>query len=140
MLVLPREFVDEMVRHAQEEFPNESCGIIAGKDGQAVQLYRMTNVEASPYRYYMDPKQLYQVYREIEDRGWELLAIYHSHTHSPAYPSATDVRLASWPDAYYILVSLQDRERPQVRAFRIVDGEVREEELVVEGGPRSGPG
>lgn len=139
MLELPRRFVEEMVRHAREEDPNECCGLIAGKDGRAVRLYRITNTEHSPYRYYMDPRELYQAYREMEDRGWQLLAIYHSHTHSPAYPSPTDVRLATWPDAYYVLISLEDKANPVVRAFRIVDGRVTEEELrVVEEGPEEG--
>ena len=72
----------------------------------------------------MDPKELYQTTREMEDHGWDLIAIYHSHTHSQAYPSATDIRLATWPDgasiwpgSYYILVSLEDKAKPVVRAF-----------------------
>jgi proteasome lid subunit RPN8/RPN11 len=77
----------------------------------------------------MDPRELYRAYREIEDQGWELLVIYHSHTHTEAYPSATDIRLASWPDAYYIIISLLDKAQPALRAFRIVDGKVTEEEL-----------
>jgi len=139
VLELPRRFVEEMVRHAREEDPNECCGLIAGKNGRAVRLYRITNIERSPYRYYMDPQELYQAYREMEERGWELLAIYHPHTHSPAYPSPTDVRLATWPDAYYILISLEDKENPVVRAFRIVDGRVTEEDLrVVDREPEEG--
>lgn len=129
MLELEKQYVDEMVAHALEDDPNECCGILAGHDGRVAKLYRMTNAEHSPYRYNMDPRELYLTYREIEDNGWDLLAIYHSHTHSPAYPSATDVRLATWPEAVYILVSLTDHDDPSVRAFRIVDGEIAEEEL-----------
>ena len=130
MLELPREYVDRMVGHAQADAPNECCGLIAGVDGRAVAIFPMTNVEHSPFRYKLDPKEFHSVYfNEIEDRGRDILAIYHSHTHSPAYPSATDVRLASWPDAYYILVSLADPQEPVVRAFRILDGAVSEEEL-----------
>ena len=129
MLEMEKHYIDEMTTHAREDDPNECCGILAGKDGRAVRLYRMTNVESSPYRYSMDPKELYQTYREIEDSGYELLAIYHSHTHSEARPSATDVRLATWPEAYYILVSLMDKQNPVVRAFRILDGVITEEEL-----------
>ena len=132
MLILERSYVEEMIAHAREEAPNECCGIIAGKDGRAVKLYRITNVERSPYRYNMDPGELYRAYREIEDNGWEVLVLYHSHTHTEAYPSDTDVRLATWPEAFYVVVSLKDRENPQVRAFTIREGEVREEGLLVE--------
>ncbi|MBI4233539.1 MAG: M67 family metallopeptidase [Chloroflexi bacterium] len=131
MLQLERRHVDAMVAHALREDPNECCGILAAREGRVARLYPMSNVEHSPYRYSMDPRELYHTYREIEDNGWEVLAIYHSHTHTPAYPSATDVRLASWPEAFYLLVSLMDRERPAVRAFRIANGEVKEEELLV---------
>ena len=121
-----------MVGHARDEAPNECCGLIAGEDGRAVAIYPMTNVEHSPNRYKLDPKEFHRVYfKEIEDRDREILVIYHSHTHSPAYPSATDIRLASWPDAFYVLVSLADPQEPVVRAFRILDGAVSEEELRV---------
>lgn len=121
-----------MVQHAREEDPNECCGLLAGPNGQIVKQYRITNAEQSPYRYSMDSKELLQAYREIEDSGWDIQVIYHSHTHSPAYPSATDVRLATWPDAYYLLVSLMDKENPDLRIFRIVDSEITEEPLSVE--------
>lgn len=130
-LTLPRSYVDEMIAHAREEAPNECCGIIAGADGRPVKLYRARNAEASPYRYNVDPQDLLRIYREADANGWEFLVIYHSHTHTEAYPSPTDVRLAAWPDAYYVLVSLQHPDRPVVRAFRIRDGQVTEEELHV---------
>jgi len=129
MLSLERRYLDEIVAHAREDAPNECCGIIAGNDAQAVRLFRAANAEASPYRYSVDPKDLFRIYRECEENGWSFLAIYHSHTASEAYPSPTDVKLAFWPEAYYMLVSLQDTERPVVRAFRILDGAVSEEEL-----------
>lgn len=138
MLTLPKSYIDEMIGHAVEDDPNECCGLLAGKDGEATRLYRMTNVEHSPFRYSMDSKELYLATREMDGGDWSLLAIYHSHTHSEAYPSATDVRLATWPDgnsiwpdAYYILVSLQDKASPVVRAFLIEDGSITEEELRV---------
>ena len=120
-----------MVAHALEEDPNECCGLLAGKDGKLTGHYRMRNAEQSPYRYSMDGKELLMTLREIEDGGAELQVIYHSHTHSPAYPSATDVRLATWPDAAYLLVSLENRQDPDIRAFRIVEGEVTEEPVVI---------
>ena len=129
MLSLERRYLDEIVAHAREDAPNECCGIIAGNDAQAVKLFRAANAEASPYRYSVDPKDLFRIYRECEENGWSFLAIYHSHTASEAYPSPTDVKLAFWPEAYYVLVSLRDTDRPVVRAFRILDGAVSEEEL-----------
>ncbi|MBI2165625.1 MAG: M67 family metallopeptidase [Chloroflexi bacterium] len=124
MLRLSQKYFDEMVSHVLAENPNEACGILAAKSGEVAKLYRMTNVEHSPYRYSMDSRELYQTYREIEDNGWELLAIYHSHTHSPAFPSQTDVRLATWPEAFYIVISLTDPSRPETRAFNIIDGKI----------------
>jgi proteasome lid subunit RPN8/RPN11 len=132
-LRLPKAFVQEMVAHALAEAPNECCGIIAGADGQAVKLYRCRNAEQSPYRYQVDSQDLFRAYRECQEKGWDFLAIYHSHTASEAYPSPTDVRLAFWPEAYYVLISLKDPGSPVVRAFRILDGQVTEEEIVMEG-------
>jgi proteasome lid subunit RPN8/RPN11 len=130
---LPQEFVDEMVAHAVADAPNECCGIIAGKDGRAIKLYRAKNSEASPYRYNVDPKDLLRIFRECEDNNWTFLAIYHSHTTSEAYPSPTDVRLAFWPEAAYVLISLADPARPVVRAFRIANGAVTEEAIETAG-------
>jgi proteasome lid subunit RPN8/RPN11 len=131
VLELERRFIDEMVAHSREEAPNECCGIIAGKDGRAVKLFRARNAEESPYRYTVHSDDLFKIYRECEENRWEFLAIYHSHTASGAYPSPTDVRLAFWPEAYYLLVSLQAPTDPVVRAFRILDAVVKEEELSV---------
>jgi proteasome lid subunit RPN8/RPN11 len=134
-LVLEQQYIDEMITHAKDDAPDECCGIIAGKDGRAMRLYRAINAEHSPYRYSVDPKDLLRIYREADQNDWEFLVIYHSHTHTEAYPSPTDVRLAAWPDAHYVLVSLMDESQPVVRAFRIVDGAVTEEpiELAVSG-------
>ena len=129
MLELEKQYVDQMIAHSLGDNPNECCGILAGPQGNVVELYRMTNTEHSPYRYNMDPKELFLTYREIEDKKWDLVAIYHSHTHSPAYPSPTDIRLATWPEAYYILVSLMEPGNPLVKAYRITEGQVKEEEL-----------
>lgn len=131
MLTLDRAHIDEMIAHAREDEPNECCGIIAGIDGRATKLYRAVNAEASPYRYNVDPKDLLRIYRDLDDHGWDVLVIYHSHTQTEAYPSPTDIRLAAWPEAYYVLVSLEDAANPVVRAFRIQDGEATEEPLEV---------
>jgi [CysO sulfur-carrier protein]-S-L-cysteine hydrolase len=123
--------VDELIAHARDELPNECCGIIAAQEGHAVKLFRATNAQASPVRYGLDPREQYRIMMEIDERGWTLGAIYHSHTRSLAYPSQTDVNLAFYPDALYLIVSLQDAERPDLRAFRIVDERIDEVELAV---------
>jgi proteasome lid subunit RPN8/RPN11 len=131
MFPLERRYIDDMIVHAREEAPIECCGILAGKDGRVLQLYRATNAEQSRYRYNIDSRELFRIHRECEERDWEFVGIYHSHTDSEAYPSPTDVRLAFWPEALYFVVSLRDSASPAVRAYRIVDGQVSEEELEI---------
>jgi proteasome lid subunit RPN8/RPN11 len=123
---LEQRYIDEMIAHAREDVPNECCGVLLGRQGQVVRFRRCTNAEHSPYRYSVDPRELLEIDREAREHDWELMAIYHSHTHTEAYPSPTDVRLAAYPDAYYVLVSLQNPDRPDVRAYRIRDGEINE--------------
>jgi proteasome lid subunit RPN8/RPN11 len=122
---------DEMVEHGLREFPNEACGLLAGRDGQPVRFYAMRNLDASPVSYRLDPKEQLLVFDEMDDEGWDLLGIFHTHTHSEAYPSETDLRLAFYPEALYLVMSLSDRERPELRAFRIVEDEVAEQELKI---------
>jgi len=129
LLTIQESFAQEMKAHALEEDPKECCGVLAGTAEEFLKLIRMTNVDASPYRFSWDPKELFQVWNEMEDNNWEHRAVYHSHTHSPAYPSDTDVRLAGWPEAYYIIISLEDRVTPIIRAFRIIDGDIIEQEV-----------
>ncbi len=126
--------VDDIIRHAQELDPVECTGVLAGMGGHFWKQYRMTNVANSPYRFEWDSKELLQVHNDMEDQGWDHRAVYHSHTHSPAYPSQTDVRMASWPEAYYLIISLQDKEKPVLRGFRIVDGKISEVDLVIDKG------
>ena len=131
LLRIEKHLRDEMVAHALENDSVECCGVLAGTGGGFLKLFRMTNVENSPYRFSWDSRELINVWREMEDNEWEHRAVYHSHTHSEAYPSSTDVRLAAWPEAYYIIISLMDKKDPSLRAFRILDGSVSEEELQV---------
>ena len=123
--------IDEMVAHAREDLPNECCGLIGGRDGEATVVHRVENSAASPLRYEMDPKAQYDAYTAIEDAGLELLAIYHSHTKSAAYPSQTDVNLAGWPEVVYLIVSLADSEAPDLKGFWIKDGEIADAEIEV---------
>jgi proteasome lid subunit RPN8/RPN11 len=124
---------EEMLDHARAEAPNECCGLIGGRDGELTTLYRAENSEGSPLRYNLDPQDQFRIMREMEESGEELAAIYHSHTHSPAYPSQTDVNLAFYPEALYLIVSLAEGE-PPLRGFRIDrdSGEIEEAELALE--------
>jgi proteasome lid subunit RPN8/RPN11 len=125
-----REFYDEMIAHARQDAPNECCGMIASRNGQAVTVYRATNAAASPLRYEIDGAEQYRIQTEIEEAQLDLGAIYHSHTRSEPYPSQTDINLAFYPDALYIIVGLANGD-PDVRAYTIRDGHVTEAELVV---------
>jgi [CysO sulfur-carrier protein]-S-L-cysteine hydrolase len=128
---IPRALLDEIIEHARNDLPNECCGIVASENDEGVKVFRATNAEASPVRYSLDPREQYRITMEIEDRGWELGAIYHSHTRSEPYPSQTDVNLAFYPDAIYVIVSLRKPDEPEVRAFRIADERVEEVTLSV---------
>jgi [CysO sulfur-carrier protein]-S-L-cysteine hydrolase len=121
----------EIAEHGLRAFPNEACGLIAGPAGAATKFFAMRNLDASPVSYRLDPKEQLEVFDRIDEQGWELAAIVHTHTHSEAYPSETDRRLAFYPDARYLILSLSDRENPVLRAFRILDGEVAEEEVTI---------
>jgi [CysO sulfur-carrier protein]-S-L-cysteine hydrolase len=127
-----KDLVEEIVAHAREDAPNECCGMLGGSDGHATTVYRATNAEASPLRYSIDAKEQFDLMRRIEDAGEELVGIYHSHTGSAAYPSQTDVNLAGWPDAVYVIVSLEGSGDPDVKGFWIRDGEISDAELLVE--------
>jgi [CysO sulfur-carrier protein]-S-L-cysteine hydrolase len=133
-LRISRQLLDEVIAHAREEAPNECCGMIASADGEAVAVHRARNAAASPFRYEMDGMEQYRIQTAIEDAGLELGAIYHSHTRSAPEPSQTDINLAFYPEALYVIVGLKGPE-PDVRAWRIVDGQVSEAALEVEDGP-----
>lgn len=131
MLELDRVFFDEMVEHGLAAFPNEACGLLAGKEGRPVKFFAMTNQDASPVSYRLDPKEQLTVFDEIDDEGWDLLAIFHTHTHSEAYPSETDLRQAFYPEAHYLVMSLSDRSAPVLRGFRIGEGRIEEEGVAI---------
>jgi proteasome lid subunit RPN8/RPN11 len=122
-----------LIEHARSDFPYEVCGLLAGRDGRLAKHYRIPNAARSMTFYNMDPKAMLMAMNEMDDNEWDLLGIYHSHTHTEAYPSATDVELAFYADAVYLIVSLQDPERPVVRAYDIVDGVITERTVVVDG-------
>lgn len=129
-LTIDRATYDTLVEHAWSDFPFEVCGILGMRpDGSAVH-FPIDNAERSMTNYTMDPRQQFLAMRQIEDEDLQLV-LYHSHTHTQAYPSQTDIRLAAYPEAIYLIVTLQDRDAPAIRAFTIIDGEVAEQQLVV---------
>jgi proteasome lid subunit RPN8/RPN11 len=132
---ISQSLIDEMVAHAREDLPNECCGMIGGVDGEAKTVYKTENAFASPLRFEIGSEDLNRIYYgEIPERGEELLAIYHSHTKTPAYPSQTDVNLAenSWPEAIWIIISLKEEDSPDVQGYWLQDKKVADAELIVE--------
>jgi proteasome lid subunit RPN8/RPN11 len=115
---LPKPLADEMIEHCKAGRPNEACGILAARDGEIVKVFPMTNANASPVRYSLDPQEQFVVYRTLDHEEWDLGGVYHSHTRTAAYPSPTDVRLAS-EDVPYVIVALAS-DPPDIRAFRIL--------------------
>ncbi len=128
-----RSLLDELIEHARADAPDECCGMIAALDGRAVAVHRATNTAHSPLRYEIDGREQYRLQAAIEDAGRDLGAIYHSHTRSAPLPSQTDINLAFYPESLYVIVGVKD-DVPEVRAWRIVEGQVAEAELVVEEG------
>ena len=129
--MISRAVVDAIVGHARADHPDEACGVVAGPAGsdRPERFVPMVNAARSPTFYEFDSADLLRLYREMDDRDEEPVVIYHSHTATEAYPSRTDVSYASEPDAHYLLVSTRDPDHAEVRSFRIVDGEVTEEEV-----------
>lgn len=130
---ISQSLIDEVVAHAREDLPNECCGMVGGAGDEASVVVPVVNSAASPLRFEMDPQGQYNALKSIEDDGKEMLAIYHSHTKSAAYPSQTDVNQAvNWPDAIYLIVSLQEPDAPEVKGYWLRDMKIADVELVVE--------
>jgi len=139
MLEIRQDLVDAIVAHARRDHPDEACGVVAGPEGsdRPERHVPMLNAARSTTFYEFDSGDLLRLYREMDERGEEPVVIYHSHTATEAYPSRTDVSLAMEPHAHYVLVSTREtgpEDGPyEFRSFRIVDGEVTEEEVAVTG-------
>ncbi len=137
MLTIAQETYDAIVAHAKRDHPDEACGVVAGPEGsdRAERLVEMVNAAGSPTFYEFDSGDLFRLYREMDDNDEEPVVVYHSHTATEAYPSRTDIGLASEPNAHYVLVSTREHgnnDGPvEFRSYRIVDGEVTEEEVSV---------
>src|ERR1700735_1462927 len=130
------DLLAQILAHAREEAPNECCGVVAvvpaadGRPAQAMRVRAARNTHASPKRFEIDGKDVVQAINEFDEAGWEIGAIYHSHTHTPPYPSQTDINFAaSWPGVEWIIVGLADPENPEIRSYLIEEGSVREVEI-----------
>src|SRR3954466_12104311 len=141
MLTIQQSLVDQITAHARADHPDEACGVVAGPEGsdRPERFIPMLNAARSPTFYEFDSKDLFKLYREMDERDEEPVVIYHSHTATEAYPSRTDVSYASEPNAHYVLVSTREENEQtglagddvEFRSFRIVDGEVNEEEVEI---------
>jgi proteasome lid subunit RPN8/RPN11 len=137
-LVIPPDVYEAMVAHCIQGLPNEACGFLGGRDGVAGRLYAMRNAAASPVFYRPDDRQMLAAMKDMDEQGLEVASIFHSHVATRAYPSPTDIREAHYPDAVYLIVSLQDRDKPNAAGFLIrkedwrdATGEVEEVQLIV---------
>ncbi len=133
-LRIPGVVAAEMLAHARAEVPNEACGLLSGSlsRGIATAYHPARNADASPYVYTVHPEDLVRIVFGIEEAGEDLVAIFHSHTHTPAIPSPTDRRQAQYPDAFYVLATLSDPDAAPadaLRAWRILDGQSTEVSL-----------
>jgi proteasome lid subunit RPN8/RPN11 len=131
-LLIKQPIYGKMVTHVRNAYPLEACGMLAGNDEIATEIYQVDNILKSPYAYEMEPKQQLQAMLQIERQGQQLLAIYHSHPHGPPEPSTTDVAKAFYPETLQLIVSLRNPAAPVVRAFTIADGRIAEVLLSIE--------
>lgn len=135
VITLRQEHLDQMIAHALEDAPNECCGLIAAREGRVTALHRAVNAEASPYRFSIDFREQRRIEEAMDAAGDSLAGFYHSHTGSPARPSPTDIRMMSaffGPPYVHVVVSIANRERPDVRIFHIEDEAATEREFALE--------
>lgn len=143
VLSITQEIHDAIVAHARRDHPDEACGVVAGPEGsdRAERFVPMVNAAGSPTFYEFDSTELLQLYKDMDAREEEPVIVYHSHTATEAYPSRTDIGLASEPNAHYVLVSTREHgnsEGPvEFRSYRIIDGVVTEEEVTITPAPQT---
>jgi proteasome lid subunit RPN8/RPN11 len=131
MIQIPGEIYRRMIEHAKQESPLECCGILSGKAQTVERAFELQNAEKSPTRYSMSPSDQLRVFEEMEKESLEMIAIYHSHTHTIPFPSETDVKLAFYPDISSVIISLKDEKDPVVKAFQIRKEAIYLEEIQV---------
>ncbi len=132
MLQVKRPLFQVMLEHLQAHYPLEACGILAGTANHACHMYVVDNSLNSPTAYKMDPQQQLQAMIDLEERGWEMVALFHSHPTGPERPSQADIAQAYYPASVYVIVSLADRDNPVVRGFYIENGRYHEVKINVE--------
>ena len=130
MIQIPSQIIKELFYHAKTGLPEEVCGYLAGSGREVTRQFRLTNIDHSNEHFSFDPKEQFQAVREARQAGLQILANYHSHPETPARPSQEDIRLAFDPNISYMIVSLAD-ELPDIKSFRIQNGEVEREEILV---------
>ncbi len=129
MIIIPQSIINQIIEHAQTEFPNEACGILAGRGNRATNFYKMVNTDKSAESFLMDTKEQFAVIKKMRQENLKMLAIYHSHPATPARPSAKDMEMAFYPDVSYLIISLAKKNEPVIKAFQIKEGKVNEEEI-----------
>jgi proteasome lid subunit RPN8/RPN11 len=132
MLAIRKQDLADVLQHVRSEAPHEGCGILGGRDGRVLRVYRMSNIEESPDRFFMDSAEMAETIQDLYQEDLDLVGIYHSHVWDSAYPSRLDVERAYYPDACYVIISLIDPESPEIRGFRIREGAIREEQILLE--------
>ena len=130
-LEIPEDLLNRIIEHARQEYPLECCGILAGKNGKITKFYPMRNTKRSSTCYLMEPEEQFRVFQEIEKGGLELSAIYHSHPHTAAFPSERDVDYAFYPGSLILIISLMEKEVPQIGAFQIEKRRIEKKKIKV---------
>ncbi|MDD5270459.1 MAG: M67 family metallopeptidase [Candidatus Omnitrophica bacterium] len=118
--------LEDIIAHARKAFPNEACGLLAGKDGRVSKVYRLTNTQRGAMRYAAPEKEQFEAARKMRADGDDMIGIYHSHPNVRPYPSSRDIEMAMHPECSYVIISLM-KNIPEVRSFRIAGGLVEEE-------------
>jgi len=132
MIYLTKEQFNDIVNHAKNVYPNEACGILAGIEAKVLKVYKMINTSNNPeICYFMKPEEQLKVFKEMRLLGIDILGIYHSHSSTPAYPSARDCEMAFYPGVDYVIISLKDFNNPEVHAFKIAESKIKEEQIII---------
>ncbi|MEK7278690.1 MAG: M67 family metallopeptidase [Chloroflexota bacterium] len=131
-MILSPTHLAQIYAHVEAGKPNEACGLLGGRGGKVEKVYLMENAARSPVRYSMEPEALIRVIEETEERGWDLVGIFHSHPAGPLSPSATDIAEAYYPDSAYVICAPDADGRWQAKAFEIKEGRAREIPLLIE--------
>lgn len=129
---IKRKLLAQLIAGAKDKSPREICGVLSGATGRAEKIYFFENISASPDKCYeVNPTEQLSVFKKIRSAGEEVVAIFHSHTGTKAYPSKRDVELAFYPDSEYLIISLENPDAPEARTFSILDGKIAEQEMIL---------